>query len=76
VNCPIRRRAIEWIGVFSYSIYLWHYFLVILFRRYQPSFGVFWLYVACCILLGVGTAKLVEFPVLRLRDRLFAGEAR
>jgi len=67
------------IGTYSYSIYLWH----LAVRRW----GINWsadlygeslsplaelsIYVFGSILIGVLMSKLVEFPVLKLRDRLF-----
>lgn len=62
------------IGVYSYSIYLWHMF-------YQERvlshfrFTSFTLWSACylpgAILFGIVAAKVIEFPVLRFRDRVF-----
>jgi len=67
------------IGVYSYSIYLWHvpvnaWGLEILRRGglLPGSRGAqFLIYLLGSVLVGVGMAKLVEYPVLRLRDRLF-----
>jgi len=62
------------IGVYSYSIYLYHLplatLLTALGERYPGTTS--WLvipYLAGSILIGVGMAKLVEFPILRLRER-------
>jgi peptidoglycan/LPS O-acetylase OafA/YrhL len=58
------------IGVFSYSIYLWHRILSILFLHYYGNSALgFWLYIVAAIVLGVAMAKLVEMPSLALRDR-------
>jgi len=58
------------IGVFSYSIYLWHRILSVLFLHYYGNSALgFWLYLTATILLGVAMSKLVEMPALALRDR-------
>jgi peptidoglycan/LPS O-acetylase OafA/YrhL len=59
------------IGFYSYSIYLWHGVASIFFKI---IFGIssalgFWLYLASAILIGIAMAKLVEIPVLKLRDQ-------
>jgi peptidoglycan/LPS O-acetylase OafA/YrhL len=59
------------IGLYSYSIYLWHTVFILALVGFQPvSFVRFWLYLACCIAGGIAMAHLVEIPYLRLRDRL------
>lgn len=67
-------RALAWVGYYSYSIYLWHgatqvFFDVVL--RSVPHVIRFPLFIVSTILLGVGMAKLVEVPALKLRNRLF-----
>lgn len=74
------------IGFYSYSIYLWHWpFAVwwtflqsyILKHYYQsektsiPHLYDWSVYILGGILLGIGMAKLIEVPFLRIRDRLF-----
>jgi peptidoglycan/LPS O-acetylase OafA/YrhL len=65
--------ALARVGVYSYSIYLWHMVILQLFATYhhQLSFLAFWLYMACCVAGGIAMAHLVEIPYLKLRDRLF-----
>jgi peptidoglycan/LPS O-acetylase OafA/YrhL len=66
--------AIAYIGGFSYSIYLWHVPWVIILQKYSVVhiryLGVF-IYITGAIVIGIIAAKLVEMPVLRLRERLF-----
>jgi peptidoglycan/LPS O-acetylase OafA/YrhL len=60
------------IGLYSYSIYLWHTAIADAFISHPPStFLKFWSYILCCIVGGMAMAYLVEIPYLRLRDRLF-----
>jgi peptidoglycan/LPS O-acetylase OafA/YrhL len=71
-------RFVAWIGVYSYGIYLWHvsvvspsvmigarlpdWMLPVWSRAAPPILG---------ILVGIVFTKMVEFPALKLRDRLF-----
>jgi len=67
------------IGMYSYSIYLWHAVLIAatqVFLRKNPHMHVaevalFPFYLLGSIALGIFFARLIEFPVLRFRDRLF-----
>jgi peptidoglycan/LPS O-acetylase OafA/YrhL len=74
---------IAWIGAHSYSIYIWHMFVLFhgvdRFRTiYQNHYGhppPWLMYVAMialqCTVFGIIMAKAVEYPVLFLRDRWF-----
>ena len=75
------------IGVFTYSIYLWHYDLGALSVHnyllphlpHRPA-ELYWalgtsVYFATAIAAGIFMAKLIELPVIRLRDRLLPGRA-
>jgi peptidoglycan/LPS O-acetylase OafA/YrhL len=67
-------------GVYSYSIYLWHgptgAWLPGLVRRaiHFPSragTGAFVVYFVGSFVIGITMSRLIEYPVLHLRDRLF-----
>jgi peptidoglycan/LPS O-acetylase OafA/YrhL len=76
---------VAWIGVYSYAIYLWHVTAMgilerVISGRLAALVGnapaVAWLVCAAgvttgAILAGVVASKIVEWPVLRLRDRFF-----
>jgi peptidoglycan/LPS O-acetylase OafA/YrhL len=71
------QRAIAWIGFYSYSIYLWHVRLAMIFaaiygRLMLPVSGyvLHAVYFFSCIAVGAALSKLVEIPALRLRERL------
>lgn len=71
-------RVVAAIGVYSYGIYLWHLSVrdaLVAACSHLPAssrWGALLIsqYLAA-IILGVITTKAVEFPMLRLRDRLF-----
>ena len=78
-------RALAFIGLFSYPIYLWHQYMATYVVRALVRHGVlanlpaeprwlilFALDVALAILSGMFWAKSLERPSLALRDRLFA----
>jgi peptidoglycan/LPS O-acetylase OafA/YrhL len=76
---------IAWIGVFSYSIYLWQADLGSIPTRHwimphlpQKPVSVYWalsmsFYLVATIATGIIMSKLIEMPVLALRDRFFPG---
>jgi peptidoglycan/LPS O-acetylase OafA/YrhL len=69
-------------GVYSYSIYLWHVTVIGIIEQaiarvpVRTSIPFTWLCCAlttslCAVAAGVAAARIVEWPVLRLRDRFF-----
>lgn len=71
-------RFIAWIGLYSYTIYLWHHAVVspieaVAAKLHFSSAITWWamplLESVAAILLGVVTSRAVEWPVLRLRER-------
>jgi peptidoglycan/LPS O-acetylase OafA/YrhL len=69
-------KAAAAVGRYSYSIYLWHWILSLLFWPVRTSFFAFWFYVALSIAVGIVMATLVEIPCLAVRERLLpSGQA-
>lgn len=72
-------RALAFVGGYSYSIYLWHFMvrflseetLRVLLHRSAGSPLTVLTYFVGTFVVGIAMAKLIEFPVLRWRDRLF-----
>jgi peptidoglycan/LPS O-acetylase OafA/YrhL len=69
-------RPISYVGQHSYSIYVFHLaILEQLAKRgmLQHLSGIL-LYLAATIAGGIGLSKVIEFPALRFRDRLFPAQ--
>jgi peptidoglycan/LPS O-acetylase OafA/YrhL len=70
-------RGLAWVGLWSYSIYLWHMDLEHLFQFLVTRAGGRWsdlwtlAYLAGSIGLGVFMGRLIEGPALAWRDRHF-----
>jgi len=76
---PVRWCA--YIGAHSYSIYLWHLAVGMLVgpsaRRWRaPSWVEPLAYLAGSILVGIIMAKLIELPMLKVRDRFFPSRSK
>ncbi len=68
-------RVFAGIGKYSYSIYLWnlptHFWLEKFTNLAAENWFLYALiYWIATLVLGIGTAKLIEYPILRLRDKL------
>jgi len=69
---------IAYVGMYSYSIYLWHgptaSWLPGFFRRTLGfpvgEYGRFAVYFIGSLVIGIAMSKLVEYPILHLRDRI------
>ena len=70
-----------YVGTYSYSIYLWHEAVESwgppFMRRFlHITMGIFSgsiFYIVVSVLFGIALSKLVEYPMLKLRDRVFPG---
>lgn len=77
-------RFWAYLGSHSYSVYLWHYPVWFWMVRYiLPAAGIELHYaveclvcVAACFGFGILAGKAIEFPMLRLRDRLVPARSR
>jgi peptidoglycan/LPS O-acetylase OafA/YrhL len=71
--------AAAYVGMYSYSIYLWHgpggaWFPGLARRVLHVSQGQnerFLTYMIGSLAIGITMSKIIEYPILRLRDRLF-----
>lgn len=63
---------ISLIGVYSYSIYLWHIPVQNILLRYIPNLAIeSIIYLTLSLAIGIGVSKLIERPMLKLRDKYF-----
>jgi peptidoglycan/LPS O-acetylase OafA/YrhL len=69
--------ALAWVGRYSYSVYLWHMIIAMLCANMIGQTPLsFWIYLVGSLIVGVGMAKLIELPVLRIRERLIPAVAQ
>jgi peptidoglycan/LPS O-acetylase OafA/YrhL len=72
-------KGFAYVGMYSYSIYLWHLAVKRLALTYMPrafDIGVTSplgciAYMASSLVIGILMSQLIEYPILRLRDRIF-----
>ncbi|HLY99234.1 MAG TPA: acyltransferase [Candidatus Angelobacter sp.] len=72
-------RSVAFLGMYSYSIYLWHaamlpWVLAMLRRglhKHVDGLALYALYFVISIAVGVLMSRFIEYPVLHVRDRLF-----
>jgi peptidoglycan/LPS O-acetylase OafA/YrhL len=71
--------ALAFIGVYSYSIYLWHYAVrewpdLLAYGFFHAALGpllYLLVYLVLTLMIGIAISRAVEYPILKLRDRLF-----
>jgi len=69
------KSSIGFVGIYSYSIYLWHLPVQNILLRYIPDLLVeSVLYIILSLSVGIGMSLLIEKPMLNLRDRYFPGK--
>ena len=77
-NAILHRLAA--VGKYSYSIYLWNLPVHFWLMKYTDLAAENWflyalVYWSGTFILGIGTAKLVEYPILKLRDKIMPSQA-
>lgn len=67
----LRVRALERVGIYSYSIYLWHFPMAEVFHRSSPHLILLPFYILASVAFGTYMGNIVELRALAARDRLF-----
>ncbi|MDR3616768.1 MAG: acyltransferase, partial [Candidatus Obscuribacterales bacterium] len=71
-------RFVAWIGLYSYTIYLWHHSVTspiqsVFLKLHIPSTITWWslplVEAVVAVVLGVVASRAIEWPILRLRER-------
>jgi peptidoglycan/LPS O-acetylase OafA/YrhL len=69
------KASIGFIGIYSYSIYLWHLPVQNILLRFIPNMVVeSVIYIILSLAVGIGMSLLIEKPMLKLRERFFPGK--
>ena len=75
-------RLAAWLGASSYSIYLWHMEVILrLHAKMHLALGIpiTWTWIItlfACLGVGVFTGWIIEWPILRWRDRLYPSRSQ
>ncbi len=70
-------KMISYVGIYSYSIYIWHVFVREYFiKQMDGIWGLnknveFVIYVAVSLIFGIFLSKYVEFYFIKIRDKFF-----
>ncbi len=67
-----RLKPVQWVGGISYSLYLWHWPLIVLFPfvfGHKPLFAQTLLLIGLSVLLAAASKYLVEDPFLGIKHR-------
>jgi peptidoglycan/LPS O-acetylase OafA/YrhL len=68
-------QALAYLGRYSYSVYLWHVFVMVMIydvlKLHLSEWPLLALDLSASFLVGILFAKLIEVPALRIRERVF-----
>jgi peptidoglycan/LPS O-acetylase OafA/YrhL len=69
---PLELRAVSYVGLVSYGLYLFHVSAITLVKTLLPGAGAFWVFVsasAVSLAMAAASFRWLERPFLRLKDR-------